>query len=337
MNNIKQLVTPTKLWNKNFLLLMLGMEFNYIGANLLKFVLPLYVLRETGNPALMGTVLAFSLIPLILFLPIGGISADRFSKRILLALMNMATAIAIVVYLGISSTIAIVPATIIFFLLFSAFESMITPTVEASMPVLVPKNDLVKANSVSWLLSILSTVGSPILGGFILERLGLTTVLYICIAFYVLATTVKLTLKIPHSKQEAVGSLLRTIVSDIKDGVFYVTKENTKIGKLILISGSVGLFFLPITSTTLPVLVSTYLEMGETFVGLANGVVMFGGTVGIILLGVLGEKANVTRIRPLLLVCCGLLAVTGLGVMWSTHAMLTYVVIIALFFMITGF
>ena len=76
MNNIQN-----KLWNKNFILYILGMEFSWTGYFLLTFSLPLYILLETGNPALMGLVLAFASVPFIILSPIGGVMADRFNKR----------------------------------------------------------------------------------------------------------------------------------------------------------------------------------------------------------------------------------------------------------------
>ena len=329
--------TITKLWNKNFFLFVTGMELSLIGNALLRFVLPLYILLETGDPALMGTVTALASIPLIAFLPIGGLAADRLNKRVLFAVMNFATAIAIIVYFGISNVMDIVPATIIFMLFFSAFESMITPSTEASVPALVPADDLVKANSVTWLLSIFSTVGSPILGGFILARFGLIPILFVSIALYLLATIVKLMVQIPYTKQKMDESLLKTIVKDLKDAIYFVTKENTEIGKLMLTSIFVGFFLLPVTYVALPVLASTYLGMGETIVGVMQGSVMFGGTLGVILIGVLGEKANITKARLFLLICSTALLLSGLGFMLSSNVKVTSIILIVSFFTVMIF
>jgi len=323
------------LWNKNFLLYIIGMEFNLIGTNILKFILPLYVLLETGNPALMGTILAFSTIPLALFIPIGGVVADRFSKKNIMVLMNFASAIAIMVYLGMSGTVAIVPATIIFFLLFSSFESMISPTSEASVPFLVPKDDLVRANSITWILAIFSTVGSPIIGGFILASFGLTSALYISVALYVLATVIKLIMKIPFTKQKTKIGLSRTIISDLKEGTRFAVQEH-KIRKILLASLFIGLFLIPLSSIALPVLVSIHLAMEETFVGLATGIVAFGGTASILLLGLLKERANITKTRSIFMICSLAIIPAGLGVLWIANTTLVFIVLIASFFIADG-
>jgi len=327
--------TVKKLWNKNFILYIIAMEFNLIGTNLVKFVLPFYVLLETGNPALMGTILAFSTIPLALFIPIGGIVADRFSKKNIMVFMNVASAITIMIYLGMSGIIAIVPATIIFFLLFSSFESMISPTSEASTPFLVPKQDLVRANSVTWVLSIFSTVGSPIIGGLILARLSLVSALYISVALYALAIVVKLIIKIPFAKQKMDTSLSKTIISDLIDGTRFAIQEH-KIKKILLSSVFIGLFLIPLTSIALPVLVSVHLGMEETFVGLAVGIISFGGTASILLLGLFGKSANITKTRSIFMICSLAIIPAGLGVLWIANTTLVFFVLIVSFFVADG-
>ena len=327
--------TAKKLWNRNFILYLIGMEFNLIGTNLLKFVLPFYVLLETGNPALMGTILAFSTIPLAFFIPIGGIVADRFSKKNIMVFMNVASAITIIVYLGMSGTMAIVPATIIFFLLFSSFESMISPTSEASTPFLVPKDDLVRANSVTWILSIFSTVGSPMIGGFILARFSLTSALYISVALYALAIVVKLIMKIPFTKPKMETSLSKTIIGDLVEGTRFATQEH-KIKKILLSSVFIGLFLIPLTSIALPVLVSIHLGMEETFVGLAVGIISFGGTASILLLGLLGERVTITKTRSIFMICSLAIVPAGLGVLWITDTTFVFIVLIISFFVADG-
>jgi len=327
---------PTKLWNKNFLLFVTGMELSSIGNGLLRFALPLYILHETGNPALMGMVLSISSVPLMIFLPVGGVVADRFSKRKVLALMNVATAIVIVAYLGLATMINIVPATIVLMLFFSSFESMITPSSEASVPSLVPVSDLVKANSLTWSLGVFSMVASPIIGGFMLSRIGLIPILFVSIACYLLATLMKLMLKLPYTKQEVNESLLKTVVTDIKESIYFVTKKNTQIGKLHLLSAYVGLFLLPLNYVALPILISTYLDMADTVVGIVQGVVMFGGTVGALLIGTLGEKATVKLARPIYLACSIAIMLAGVGLLLSNEGMISVVILVISFFSVMG-
>jgi len=323
--------TATKLWNKNFMMFVVGMEFNLIGSELLKFVLPLYVLLETGDPTLMGTVLALSSVPFIALTPVGGVIADRVNKRKLLGLMNLATAIAIFVYFALAGQLDIVPATVMMMLVLFAFESMISPSMEATVPALVPEGELVKANSATFLLTTISSIGAPIIGGFLLERFGVTPVLLISIACYVLAGMVKFLVRIPYIKQDRTESLSATIVTDIKDGLRCITKEKPELGKLVIIVALFGLTLAPSLSA-LNVIVTTHLGMAETMVGLIRGLIVVGGVVGVMLLGTLGEKANISMIRTLLFIASMTFVPVGLSLMWSDHRPLIFVVVVVSFF-----
>ena len=48
----------TTIWNRNFILFTSGMELSVIAQGLLHFALPLYILRLTGDPAMLGAVLS---------------------------------------------------------------------------------------------------------------------------------------------------------------------------------------------------------------------------------------------------------------------------------------
>ena len=69
------------IWNRNFMTFVLALELHLIAKTLIRFALPLYVLIETGNPALQGMVLSLSALPLIILSPIGGALTDKFNKK----------------------------------------------------------------------------------------------------------------------------------------------------------------------------------------------------------------------------------------------------------------
>lgn len=74
--------------------------FRFIGGNVISFcgdqiyliAIPLMVLAMTGSPLSMGLVAALERLP-ILFQPLTGILADRFNRKYLLLLCDMARSI----------------------------------------------------------------------------------------------------------------------------------------------------------------------------------------------------------------------------------------------------
>ena len=69
-------------FGKDFLLIVIGQIVSLFGNGILRFALPLYLLRETGSSALFGIVTACSLLPMIVLSLLGGVLADNVNKQI---------------------------------------------------------------------------------------------------------------------------------------------------------------------------------------------------------------------------------------------------------------
>jgi len=330
-------MNSNSIWNKNFMTFVLALEMQLIAKTLIRFALPLYILIETGNPALMGMVLSLSALPLIILSPIGGALTDKFSKRKILALMNLLSAMVVSTYFIISPANHIVMVILLIMMFVSMFESLISPTSEASMPFLVPADKLVKANSVTVLLTNVSSIGAPILGGFILQSGGLTELLIAITTLYVLASVINIFVNIPKPEHVEVqaggrGNLITELFGDIKSGVIFVTKENRSVGKMIFV-----VFFLAITmitsmTITVPTLMVTYLEMSEHLIGLSQGFVVFGGTLAAIILPMLKGKASHHTSRTILLIPSLVIAITGVLMLLFESQTASFVLLIACFF-----
>jgi len=324
----------TKVWNKNFVMFVAGWELSMIGSSLLRFVLPLYLLVETGSPALMGKVLALSFIPMIVVGPFGGVAADRLDKRKLLALINVGLALAVLAYVLISGDFDLVVATVLMLFVLFIFESFLNPAVEAAVPTLVPVDKLEQANSATFLLSQFSSIGAPMMGGLVLSRFGMLPILVMSTGLYLLAGIVKYMTKIPYSKPESSGKWFSLIGSDIRDALRFMTQKKPAVGRLSLISMVLGIVLYPIMTVALPILLTGYFGQVETAVGLMQGVVVLGGTVGVFLIGALGDRVTIKLARPLLFVPALVLVPASLAFILGNSQLLSYVAIVATIFVI---
>ena len=79
--------TPT-LFRRDFTLVVIGQIISLFGSAILRFALPLYLLRQTGSPAQFGAVGAAALIPAVLCSPLGGAAADRLNKGHMMAALD---------------------------------------------------------------------------------------------------------------------------------------------------------------------------------------------------------------------------------------------------------
>ena len=88
----------TKLFEKDFTLVVIGQIISLFGNATIRFALPLYLLNQTGSSALYGTVTACAFIPAVLMSPIGGMIADRVNKRNVMVLLDFFTAAVIMAF-----------------------------------------------------------------------------------------------------------------------------------------------------------------------------------------------------------------------------------------------
>lgn len=324
-----------KLMNQDFLLFVAGWEFSMIGDALLRFALPLYLLLSTGHVALMGTLLAWAAIPGLMVMPFGGILADRISKRKVMVWSNLLIAAMSLAYGILSNTAPNYFLTAAVLLALFTLEGILTPAAEAAVPVLVPADRLVTANSITFLLTIFSSVGAPILAGFMLERSGLGSIIWLSTLLFILAALVKTFAKIPVSGNDKIPPL-KEVRTDLSQGIKLIFKEQPTHGRLIVVTGLASLLCAPIMSVALSVLVSGHFNRSESVVGLAQGLVVFGGTFGLVLIGILGKRATIKMIRPILLILT-LLLFSGTLSLKLLPLQASFWVTMGIFFLILSF
>ena len=124
---------------------------------------------------------------------------------------------------------------------------------------LVPSESLEEANSVTFILTILSSVGVPIAGGFIMARAGITPIIIISAILYVVAALVKAITKIPFTKQKMEYGTIKTVFMDLKEAFSYILHENPYLGKMIILISLVNAVLNPILTTGMPIIISTYI------------------------------------------------------------------------------
>ena len=88
-----------KLWNKDFTLVVIGQIISLFGNAVLRFALPLYILEQSGSPALFGQVSALAFLPMIMLSPVGGIIADRVNKQRIMAVLDFITSVLVLAIL----------------------------------------------------------------------------------------------------------------------------------------------------------------------------------------------------------------------------------------------
>ena len=317
----------TEFWNKNFILYIIAFELAEMGSALLRFAIPIYILMATNNPALLGTVMTLSWLPFVLFTPIGGVLADRFSKRHIIILCNFLIAIAIglyIIFTGSSDTLLI---SIGMLILVTVLQSLQSPSFETAVYFIVPMNQLMKANSVTWILMIGSGVLAPIIAGFMLSHLGLSVIIYTSMFLFLTATLLNFFLKLPFVKPEKTTGLLRSVADDLVTSFKYIWHEQEVLKCATIALFLYSLILFPVLSIIPPVLINSVLGMSETRLGFAQGLISVGGVLGVVLLGRLGPRVNITKLTHLLVISAITLLLTTVAFMAASNDSFAFAII----------
>ena len=289
--------TVKKLWNRNFTLLVLGQLISIFGNQVLTFALPLYILQTHGSPALFGTVLGLSFLPLVITAPIGGIMADRLKKQRIMFWLDVITTTIIVLFTimnGLFSS-AIVFLVIIKLLALNTIQGMYMPAVQASVPLIVAEDNLVRANSATTFVNYFSSMIAPAIAAFLLGRFDLFPILVVCAICFAITSIIDLALRIPFQKQETSKTVIQIAKSDISQALHFCT-----IGQPILIKIAAILFVTTllvggIIFVGIPIFITSHLGMGIGHVGIGRALSWIGPLLGTAIAGFLGERLTIKK------------------------------------------
>lgn len=298
---------------RNFNLMVLGQIISILGSALLRFALSLYVLDTTGSESLFATLYAISNIPLLLA-PLGGAIADRFNRRNLMVLFDFTNS-AIVLYLIIlmntgSETTVLIGAVMV---LLSVVSALYTPSVTASIPLLVEESKLEGANGLVQAVQALSAVAAPVLGGILYGSMGVRIVITIgCISFFVSAI-MEIFIQIPFEKRQQVGHIIPTIVRDMKEGFVYVIGQRF-IGKVGLIAVLLNLILVPYFLVGAPIVLRVTMQSSNTLYGIGMGLINFATILGALSIGFFSKKMRLQRLHRWLFASALLIVIMAVSV-----------------------
>src|SRR5215213_3208001 len=173
------------LRTRNFTFLWLGGLVSLIGDWALVVAFPFEVYRRTGSTLATAGILVASLLPAFLFGSAAGVFVDRWDRRRLMIVVNVALAAALLPLLAVDALgIWIVYAVLVAAKL---LEQLFVPAEVALLPRLVRDDQLVAANSMSSLNRNLARLIGPMIGGLVVALGGVAAVVVVDVATFLVA------------------------------------------------------------------------------------------------------------------------------------------------------
>lgn len=317
----------TKKYGKDFTLVVVGQIVSLFGNAILRFSLPLYLLRETGSSTLFGIVTACSFLPMIVLSLLGGVLADRVNKRNIMVCLDFLTAGVITVFSWLLGIVPIIPLFITVLMLLYGISGTYQPAVQASIPALVPKEKILSANAIVNQIGALANFIGPIIGGMLYGAFGIVIILKVSVLCFVLSAVMEIFIKIPFQKQPTQDKVLQIAAGDLQDSIRFLRMEKPLFVQICIVIAGLNLFLSPMLTIGIPVIVVDKLHLTDGLLGLTQGMLAVGGILGGLLTVLLDKKLTPQTAYVPLFLCTACSCLMGFGMAIDQSPMIKYVIL----------
>ena len=312
-------------------MVLIGQIISLFGNTILRFALPLYLLNKTGSASLFGVVSACAFIPMILITPIGGIIADRVNKRNIMVILDFLTAIITLAVMILLGKVNLIILLLIALILLYGIQGAYQPSVQASVPVLVPSDGLMQANSLINIVSSLSSLIGPVIGGMLFGFLGIKPILIVSGICFLIAAIMEIFIIIPVTKKDNERGVFNIIFSDMKESFNFILNDRPEILKGSLIISAFNLVLSACVMIGLPIIITQkmgfQLETANRLYGYIEGAMGAGSLTGGIIGGVFAKKIKIKNCSLLLVICSLSILPIALVLSFNLPVITSYVII----------
>lgn len=312
------------LFSRDFTLMLLGQIVSIFGNAVLRFALSLYVLDLTGSGALFGGVLAASMVPTILLSPVGGVLADRAPRQRIMYVLDFLTALAVwnFAFFGLGGSI-LPPAALLLGL--SAIQALYQPSVLSSVPLLVPREELTRANALVAQVSALSTLLGPVAGGMLYGFAGMGPLCLIGAGCLLASAVMECFLHIPF--RPAAGKGVQAARADLQEAGRFLAGAGLL--PLLGVVAGLNLCLSSLYLVGLPYFVKVTLGLSSQLYSLVEAAMGLGTILGSALVGALGRRLRFSRSWRYLFWACLSLAAMAAAVAVQGVPLVSWAVLLA--------
>lgn len=298
--------------NRDFGLLFWGRLVSQVGDGVHYLALTWLVLDLTGSGTALGTMLFASSVPMVLLAPFTGVLADLWDRKTIVVSMDVLrglilVSLALVHRAGILTMPILYAATI----LTSLCGVLFGPAISATIPGLVKKDELVKANSLNQLSRAATMILGPVLGAFLLGTTGYFGAFLINGIAFLLSALSETFIRFPQVVREpsvsSNGPSGWQFFTSFKEGFAYIWND---IGLRSLIFYATALNFLgaPLLNVVFPYFGKEVLLLDAQQYGTIQAVLPVGFLVGTVSIGYLTKKFRKTSLLTFGITTQGLVA-----------------------------
>lgn len=308
-------------WRLRFWAIFGGQAVSLVGSSLTQFVLLWWITDTTGSVVALSIAGMAALLPQAVLSPLGGTLADRYSRRLLMIVADVVSALCMLVLIALFLTERIeLWHAYAMMALRSAMQAFQAPAALASVVMLVPSHFVVRAAGLNQALQSLTVVAAAPLGALAISVMPIGWALGIDVFTAVLGVVPLLLFRVPQVFDA--GTRANGLWREFREGVHLVWRA-PGLRRLYLLLGMVVLAIMP-TFMLAPLLVKTHFGGGAPHVALMEGLAGAGMLLGGLLMAAIAPRRLVCWILIGFAVSCASIALTamvphnlfGVAVVW---------------------
>lgn len=278
--------------NRDYGLLFWGRLVSQVGDGVHYLALTWLVLDLTGSGTALGTMLFASSIPMVVLAPFTGVLADLWDRKTIVVSMDVLRGLILVglalIHREGQLNMGILYAATI---LTSLCGVLFGPAISATIPGLVKKEELVKANSLNHFSRAATMILGPVLGAFLLGTTGYFGAFFINGIAFLLSALSETFIRFPEVVRDEVplASPGSQFIRTFQEGFTYIWRS---VGLRTLIFYATALNFLgaPLLNVVLPYFGKEVLLLEAKQYGTVQAALPVGFLVGTLLVGHLTKK-----------------------------------------------
>jgi len=284
------MVLPPAFKSHSFTLYWFGQLISIAGSQMQLWALYWHLRTLSDQPVVISGIGLVRFLPIILLSLIAGVTADRFNRRKMTILTQVALGLVALV-LGLSTSQGVVTLWMLFGLV--AVQSVAVafdiPARQALIPSLVPREDLPSAYSVTSIAHKVGGILGPAISGLVIAFWGLQWAYWINAISYVAVIAALVAMGDIKTAVESTSIGLRGALVDIRAGLDFIKNSPVILSAMIL--DFFGSFFSS-ANTLLPFVATDILHIGPIQYGWLSA----SQSIGTMLVGLyLSQKTRLRR------------------------------------------
>lgn len=278
---------------RNFWLYTTGMFISFMGSSVQDIALPLFILDLTGSGTAMGTFMIISTVPRLILYPVAGVVGDRVNRKWIMVSMDFGRGfIILLLALLAARNVLTIPALFTVQFVVSIMNALFGPATIAMLPDIVKEEDLMRANSITEIVTSFSYIAGPILGGIIYGLGGVQAAFLVNSISFLGSGAAELFIEY-HQKTKKLEKV-KEVVTDLREGIQFI---RTHTGLLTLLAVGLAINFLvgPVLMVLIPYVLRVIIQFSSEQYGMLQTAFMGGVLIGNLIISTVLARTKIEK------------------------------------------